>query len=126
MAGEQLRVLALAVIACLLLAACSSGRDGALVEDAPISSAADYDYLIPLGTAERISAGEAVEILPAELDVGVGEVIQIVNEDAKGHFVGIFYVGAGETVTQQFASVGEYAGRCTVHPGGQLVLRIHE
>jgi plastocyanin len=122
----RLRVSALAVALCLLLVACASDEPGALVAEAPEASAADYAYRIPLGTAERISSGEPVEILPAQLDVTVGEVIQIVNEDEEGHFVGIFYVGAGETVTQRFASAGEFVGQCSVHPSGQLTLTVSE
>lgn len=88
------------------------------------SGIADYEYLIAQGTGDRIRAGENVEILPAELEVRVGETIRIVNEDDEGHFVGVFYVAAGETVTQRFASPGEYTGQCTIHPSGQLSLRI--
>lgn len=111
-------------VAALLLAACSSERSGALVVDEQEATAADYEYFIPQGTGERIGAGDNVEILPAQLDVQVGEVIRIVNEDEEGHFVGIFYVGAGETVTQRFNSPGEFVGQCTVHPSGQITLRV--
>lgn len=114
-----------AIFLLVLVAACSQGRTDALVVDEPGVSNANYDYLIPQGTGERIRAGIDVEILPAQLDVNVGETIRIVNEDDEGHFVGIFYVGAGETVTQRFSSPGEYTGQCTIHPSGQLALRIH-
>jgi len=124
MTRTRIAVLVLAVG--MLAAACSSDPSGALIEEAGDSSAADYSYLIPIGTAERIAAGEPVEILPAQLEVNVGEVIRIVNQDDEGHFVGIFYVGAGETVTQRFASPGEFVGNCTVHPSGQLTLTVHE
>lgn len=109
----------------LMLAGCSEGR-GALLVDDPDAVSADYEYRIPGGTAERITAGETVEILPAQLTVKVGEVIRIVNEDAAGHFVGIFYVGPGETVTQRFASPGEFSGLCTIHPSGQITLSVEE
>jgi plastocyanin len=119
------RALPLTLLASLLLAGCSEGR-GALVVSDPDAGAADYEYLIPAGTAERIAAGETVEILPAELSVHVGEVIRIVNEDSAGHFVGIFYVGPGETVTQRFASPGDFSGLCTIHPSGQITLTVSE
>ena len=114
------------VMACAAFTACSSGDGGALIEAEAEATAADYQYLIPAGTADRIADGELVEILPAELAVNVGEVIRIVNEDDEGHFVGIFFVGAGETVTQRFASPGEFVGQCTVHPSGQLSLKVYE
>ena len=120
------RVLFLAVVMALAATACGTDGSGALVVDDPDSVNADYEYLIPAGTGDRIEAGELVEILPAQLDVNVGEVIRIVNEDSRGHFVGIFYVGEGETVTQRFASPGEFQGACSVHPSGQLTLTVHE
>jgi len=113
------------LLAGLLLAGCSDGR-GALVVSDPDALGADYEYLIPAGTAERITAGETVEILPAQLAVHVGEVIRIVNKDSAGHFVGIFYVGPGETVTQRFASPGDFSGLCTIHPSGQITLTVSE
>ena len=115
----------LGILALVVVGACSEGRTVALVVDDPGVSQADYDYLIPLGTGERIRAGDDVEILPEQLDVNVGDTIRIVNEDGEGHFVGIFYVGAGEIVTQRFSSPGEYTGQCTIHPSGKLSLRIH-
>jgi hypothetical protein len=118
--------LAAALVATLLLGACGSDDSGPLIVADAGSVEADYEYLIPGGTWDRIYSGEEVEILPARLDVNVGEVIRIVNEDTEGHFVGIFYVGAGETVTQRFSSPGEFQGQCTVHPSGKISLIVHE
>jgi plastocyanin len=125
-ARPLLRRFAVAVaVVSLLTAACSSEAEP-LVSADPGAVSFDYDYLIPVGTADRISDGESVEILPAELTVHVGEVIRIINEDDEGHFVGIFYVGSGETVTQRFTSAGEFVGACSVHPSGQLTLEVRE
>ena len=61
-----------------------------------------------------------IEIVPQPHDVSVGESIRIVNDDDQGHIVGVFYVGAGETLSQRFSSPGTYEGACSVHPSGQL------
>ena len=87
---------------------------------------ADYDYVIPVGTGERIDAGERIDILPAELQVTVGESIRITNEDTRGHVVGVFYVGAGETLTQSFTAPGVLTGECTVHSSGVFTLTVVE
>lgn len=126
MAPRRAHLIAVVVLAWAVAAACGSDPTGPLITDAPSAAEADYAYVIPDGTAERLEAGELVEIIPAQLDVKVGEVIRVVNEDDEGHFVGIFYVGAGETATQRFASPGEYVGQCSVHPSGQLTLTISE
>ncbi|MCP3992746.1 MAG: hypothetical protein GY724_27005 [Actinomycetia bacterium] len=106
-----------------VLAGC--GSDAELTVDDPAeNSSADYRYVIPVGSGEAIDRGEPLEILPAELEVKVGEVIEIINEDDRGHLVGPFFVGANETMRQQFASPGEYQGICTVHPSGQITLTV--
>ena len=86
----------------------------------------DFDYVIPPGTAERIAAGEPVEIVPAELVVEVGDSLRIVNEDSSDHIVGVFFVAAGETLTQRFNSVALLEGECSVHQSGSFSLRVVE
>lgn len=101
------------------------GAERALrIDDAAGQDAYDHEYTIPLGTADRIAAGEQIEIVPAELVVTVGESIRIVNEDDQDHYVGVFFVAAGETLTQRFASAGVLEDLCTVHPSGSFRLRV--
>ena len=100
-----------------------SGDDTFAVEDAA-EGAVDYAFVIPVGAGEALDAGEPLEILPAELEVKQGEVIEIRNEDDRGHTVGPFFVGGNETLRQQFTSPGEYIGICTVHPSGEIVLTV--
>lgn len=134
--------LLLAVLLMLLAAACSTpdeegpppegastttgGADGDLYVDDGSAGEADYRFAIPLGTGEALDAGEPVEILPQRLEVEVGEIIEIVNEDDRGHLVGPFFVGEGETLRQRFSSQGEFIGLCTVHPSGEFVLVVHD
>lgn len=88
------------------------------------ASAFEYDIVIPRGTAARIAAGDEVQLLPAEFVVKVGETIRIVNHDVEAHDAGPFYVGPGETMTQRFASAGEYSGECSIHSSGEIVVRV--
>jgi len=118
-------VLFVSVIVALSATACGDDRSGPLVVDDPDASTFTYDYLIPAGTGERYDNGEFVEILPAELEVEVGEVMRIVNDDDRDHLVGPFFVGAGETLTQRFSAEGDFEGICTVHPSGQFVLHVN-
>ena len=93
-----------------------------VVEDA---ENATFEYVIPVGAGEALDAGTPLEILPAELQVNVGDTIRIENQDDRGHTVGPFFVGANETLTQRFSTPGEFEGVCTVHPSGQLVLVVN-
>ncbi|MGI9579433.1 MAG: cupredoxin domain-containing protein [Microthrixaceae bacterium] len=143
--SRPLLSLLVAVLA-VLLAAC--GSDGAAVasgdggsagdgslnaEDPPelvvVDSGAedyDYDYVIPFGTGRRLDGGEEIEIVPAELDVEVGETIRIVNEDVRGAAVGIFWVPAERTVAMEFTTPGTLTGECDVHPSGVFTINVDE
>lgn len=90
-----------------------------------VGEEATFEYVIPAGAGEALDAGTPLEILPAELQVNVGDTIRIENHDDRGHTVGPFFVGANETLTQRFSTPGEFEGVCTVHPSGQLVLIVN-
>lgn len=120
-----MRRLALSTLLVLALAACSSQPESLFGDDSG-SGDADYLFTIPPGAGEARDRGEPLEILPDELNVRMGEVIVIVNEDDRGHLVGPFFVGAGETLRQRFSSPGTFIGECTVHPSGQITLEVVE
>ena len=108
----------------LFVTAC--GADELSLIDDPDAVEATYEYVVPAGAGEAYDRGEPLEILPAELEARVGEVIRIRNDDDRGHIVGPFYVGPGETLVQRFASAGTFVGSCTVHPSGQFELSVVE
>ncbi len=124
------RAIVVAVAALGALAACGDDDDSATPQVESVAAAdagtATYEFVIPPGAGEALDAGEPLEILPATLEVVVGDTITIVNDDDRGHNVGPFFVGGGETLTQRFASPGEFVGVCTVHPSGELVLIVDE
>jgi hypothetical protein len=117
------RLIILPIILMMALSACSSEPESLFGDDSG-SADADYLFTIPVGAGEALDRGEPLEILPAELEVKVGEVIVIVNEDDRGHLVGPFFVGGGETLRQKFSSPGTFIGECTVHPSGQITLEV--
>ena len=120
------RRLALVLAVGLLVAACGSDDPGPLFQEDGSGSQVDYAFVIPSGAGEAIDRGEPLEILPQELTVEVGEVLELVNEDDRGHLVGPFFVGAGETVRQRFNAPGSFVGACSVHPSGELILTVVE
>lgn len=138
MARVPMRVLSVIVLstvalsAVLVTGACSHSTDNtASVSDRPdlelvepTDASYDYDYVIPPGTGERMDAGEVVEIVPAELNVKVGENIRVVNEDVRGAAVGMFWVPAKSSVAMEFNSVGTLVGNCDVHPSGKFTITV--
>jgi hypothetical protein len=132
---SKVQVVVLAILVPVVLAGAywigaSSGDDdapaGIDVTSADDATEFQHDYVIPLGTAERIEAGEQIEIVPAELVVEVGDALRIVNDDSSDHIVGVFFVAAGETLTQRFNSEAVLEGECSVHPSGAFTLRVVE
>lgn len=75
---------------------------------------------VAAGTAERLAAGEPVELLPRTLEVQVGDRLEIVNRDTVTHEVGPYVVAPGQTLRQTFTSAGVLEGACTLHPSGAI------
>lgn len=81
-----------------------------------------FEFVVPVGSGERIARGEVLDILPREIETQVGDSIVIRNEDTVAHRLGPWFVGAGETLRQRFLTVGVYEGACTVHPDGAFTV----
>lgn len=124
-ARRRHRFVAVLIGVVVALSACAGDDTIYDLEDgATIEGEADYAFFIPEGTGDRLDRGSSVEIMPNWLDVRVGETIEIVNDDDRGHLVGPFYVGARETLRQRFPAEGRFEGVCTVHPSGQIVVNV--
>jgi plastocyanin len=77
---------------------------------------------VPAGTAERIAAGEDVELLPRTLEVSVGDRLVVRNLDDVAHQVGPYDVAAGQTIEQAFSTPGTLEGLCTLHDSGHVTI----
>lgn len=77
---------------------------------------------VPVGYADRLAAGEELELIPARLEVDVGDTLIIENLDDADHQVGPYVVGAGERLQQTFTSPGRLEGVCTIHPSGEIAI----
>jgi plastocyanin len=75
---------------------------------------------VAAGTAERLAAGEPIELLPPTLEVAVGDRLEIVNDDHVTHQVGPYTVAPGQILRQSFTSPGTLEGACTLHPSGAI------
>jgi plastocyanin len=110
-----------AVLTAVLVTSCGSSE---VSQPASNRGKVTHEYVIPKGTWERTARGEDVKIVPAQLDVRVGDTLRIRNEDVGGQEVGIFNVGPGQTVTMKFTTPGELSGGCTLHPGGKFTIKV--
>lgn len=121
-----MRRVAVLIAVMLLAAGCGSDDPAPLFATDGSDGVPDYSYTIPAGAGEAIDRGEALDILPRELDVKVGELFELINLDDRGHLVGPFFVGKGETLRQKFNAPGTFIGACSVHPSGEIVLTVVE
>jgi plastocyanin len=117
-------LLALAALASSLSACGSAANPQRAVPVTTIAGPYDYDYMIPEGTAALIARGDDPGIMPASLDVRVGDTIRIVNQDSSSHMVGTLYVLAGSTLTYRFSEPGVFAGECSTNPAKSFVLTV--
>lgn len=106
----------------LLLRSSAHHGPGAVLVDNEQS--ATHSYTIPPGTFDAIARGEPVSILPAEMDLHVGDSVRVRNDDSHSSVVGPFYIDAHSVMTQRFTSKGTYSGLCTVHPSGKIEIHV--
>ena len=85
-----------------------------------------YTIDIPPGTAERLAAGEEVEVIPDELDFTLRDVLIIVNRDSAAHTIGPFQVEPGERSEHSFNEVAAISSYCSLHPSGSISISIEE
>lgn len=113
-------------VAGLVLSAAACATSGPIPLFGPDTGpgSADYSFVIPPGAGDAIDRGEPLDVLPAAMVVEVGQVFELINHDDRGHLVGPFFVGAGETLRQRFNAPGEFIGTCTVHPSGEFELTV--
>jgi hypothetical protein len=124
------RLLTRALAACAvatLMVACGEDRTGE-VRTSQLTGVdeATYEYTVPFGTGNRLDGGEVIELMPAELNVKVGESIRIQNLDTRDYMIGPFFVSAGQVLAMKFTHPGELSGVCVVGAGGAFVINVTE
>jgi hypothetical protein len=82
------------------------------------------ELVIPLGTARRVAAGEAVPSIPAHWSFIVGDVLILRNEDETAHQLGPFWVPAGTTARIPFESPSTVSFVCTIHPSRYIGVEV--
>lgn len=84
------------------------------------SRAVDGELLIviPPGTAEVMAAGGDGYLMPAVIDLKVGDTIAIRNEDTSPHIMMFAFIMPGETIERTFDKplTETYSAGCTISP----------
>lgn len=77
-------------------------------------------YVVEAGTGSRLDAGEAVELMPTEVRLSVGDTLVIRNDDDRDYTVGPYTVRAGEELTQTYYSPQVLVGECSLSGSGEV------
>jgi mono/diheme cytochrome c family protein len=88
----------------------------------PISSRAVLS--IPKGTDASLKAGQSSKVIPPTIQLRVGDVFILRNEDIAAHRVGGFYVRPGETLSYRFSQAGSFDYICTIHRDGHTTFQV--
>jgi hypothetical protein len=89
-----------------------------------VAHGATVAIIVPSGTHAKLERGEVVAIMPARLELRVGDSLRIENRDDSDHLVGPYFVRAGEVVEMSYGAPGEFQGLCALSGGGSYVLVI--
>jgi hypothetical protein len=87
---------------------------------------ATIELIIPTGTAELVSAGEADPSIPEEIVFVIGDTLVVKNEDVVDHQLGPLWIPAGRNASLMMEQVNDYAYTCSFQPTEYLGLTIRE
>lgn len=106
--GPRLGLVAsvIVVAAGLVLAGCGDDRKPQTVE-----------VVVPAGSQDRLDAGKPVVVMPARIELRVGDTLLIRNEDDADQTVGPYFVTAGDEISLTYSVPGRYEGYCPLSEG---------
>jgi hypothetical protein len=82
------------------------------------------EIIVPEGTQARLDRGESVSVMPALLELHVGDRLRIDNRDVADQLVGPYFVRTGEVVEISYGAPGRYEGMCALSGGQRYELII--
>ncbi len=78
------------------------------------------ELVIPAGTAERVSAGEAPPSIPSNMSFVVGDTLEVVNQDVVDHQLGSLWIPAGTSASMKLENQESFAFECSFQPSKYL------
>lgn len=72
---------------------------------------------IPAGTAKLVSEGSAPPEIPNDLNLVVGDVLVVVNQDDVDHQLGPLWIPAGASASMDLSAEESYRLDCSFQPG---------
>lgn len=88
--------------------------------------ATEIQYVIPAGTAQKISTGDDVEIIPNGKNFVIGDRLTIMNQDSEDHHFGDLFIPAGSSASMVFTLSNNYAYSCSFQSETMLGFEVYE
>lgn len=82
--------------------------------------------LIPAGTAEQVSRGEAPPDIPDKMTFVVGDVLVVKNEDSVDHELGPIWIPAGASAQMVLDRDQNFVFACSFQPSNYFGLDVRE
>jgi hypothetical protein len=82
------------------------------------------ELVIPFGTAEMVSRGEAVASIPEEMVFMVGDTLLVKNEDSVSHQLGPVWIPANASASLSMDNANRYVESCSFQPSQYLGLDV--
>lgn len=84
------------------------------------------ELVIPNGTAERVSRGEAPPTIPDSMTFVIGDTLLVKNDDKADHELGPLWIPSGSSASLSLDTVQAYTYSCSFQPGKFFGLDVHE
>jgi len=82
------------------------------------------EIVIPAGTAQLVSQGNANPSLPASMTFVVGDTVLVKNQDSVVHRLGPLFIPSGAAATLKLDSAQDYSVVCSFQPSKYIGLRV--
>ena len=79
---------------------------------------------LPAGTAMRLTLGDEVDIIPADLDFRLRDQLTVINQDSAAHQIGPFVIPAGDRLDTRFSEAATLEGFCSLHSSGRITINV--
>jgi hypothetical protein len=82
------------------------------------------ELVIPVGTAERVAAGDPVPAIPEEMDFLLGDTLLVINQDLVDHQLGPIWVPPGANAQLSLDEPEKYSYSCSFQPSRFLGINV--
>lgn len=89
-------------------------------------AAQEIRFVIPNGTADKLTAGETVEIIPAGQSFVIGDTLTIENQDSADHTFGDMFIPKNSEASTVFTNTNNYAYSCSFQSEKILGFEVYE